>query len=76
MKEDGACLFRSVGEVFVTFYSSYKCESVLILADQVLGDEEMHDVVRRQCLDYMASYRDVKYHLNFSYFEYSEIFEY
>uniref|UniRef100_A0A915K4L6 ubiquitinyl hydrolase 1 n=1 Tax=Romanomermis culicivorax TaxID=13658 RepID=A0A915K4L6_ROMCU len=39
MKEDGACLFRSV-------------------ADQIYGDQEMHGVVRKLCMDYMAKNAD------------------
>jgi hypothetical protein len=47
MREDGACLFRSVGNgspirVFTTAYHVY-------------GDQEMHGQVRRLCMDYMVS---------------------
>lgn len=58
MGEDGACLFRAVGQyqclpdvspMSLTIF----CSS-LLTADQVYGDEEMHTLVRKLCCDYMV----------------------
>lgn len=27
------------------------------VSDQVFGDQEMHDIVRKQCMDYIVSYK-------------------
>ena len=57
MRSDGACLFRSVGEVFSFFHCHYVFYFHSITwppADQVYGDQEMHSVVRNNCMDYMV----------------------
>ncbi len=28
---------------------------LILIADQVYGDQDMHDVVRKQCMDYLVS---------------------
>lgn len=53
VKEDGACLFRAIGnyKVDLRWFLSIN----LFEADQVFGDEDMHAVVRQNCMDYIVS---------------------
>ena len=53
MKEDGNCLFRSIGIFHISHILYSHCP-----ADQIYGDEEMHSVVRAMCMDYMVKERD------------------
>lgn len=53
MGEDGACLFRAVGEL-IMFKKTFFNITICSLADQVYGDQEMHSVVRKLCMDYMV----------------------
>lgn len=34
------------------------------VSDQVFGDQEIHDVVRKQCMDYIVRILRVRYHDN------------
>ncbi|KER31041.1 hypothetical protein T265_02606 [Opisthorchis viverrini] len=52
VQADGACLFRSVCMLFC--YNDY----APILAHQIFGDEEKHDVVRNQVIDYMLKNKE------------------
>jgi hypothetical protein len=61
MAEDGNCLFRSVGMGWQSVaWSSALIDEVhlhCIEADQIYGDPEMHDQMRKLCLDYMVCSR-------------------
>ncbi len=49
MGEDGACLFRAIG--LMINLSVYGC---YIAAYHVYGDQEMHDIVRQNCMNFIV----------------------
>ncbi|XP_021514260.1 OTU domain-containing protein 5 isoform X7 [Meriones unguiculatus] len=61
MKEDGACLFRAVelswreSELLASLQRSRLAG---LAADQVYGDQDMHEVVRKHCMDYLMKNAD------------------
>ena len=53
MGEDGACLFRAIG-----VQAGTAAAVTPMTAFHVYGDQEMHDVVRQNCMDYIDKNRD------------------
>lgn len=48
MKEKHGLLIKKMGEDGACLFRA--------VADQVYGDQEMHDLVRQNCIDYMVRY--------------------
>ena len=43
--------------------SDFNCDCVLfVLADHVFGDQDMHGVIRQNCVDYMVRIHDTTLH--------------
>ncbi len=43
-------------------FSCFVCSNsncVCVSADQVYGDQDMHEVVRKHCMDYLVSHSDL-----------------
>ena len=45
---------------FMNVLNKFVCFFTLVTADQVYGDQEMHSVVRKNCIDYMVSMNNNK----------------